>query len=37
MALADFAWPVDRHFNARGYAAFARAVQRGMDERGWGD
>ena len=37
VALADFAWPVDRHFNARGYAAFARAVQRGMDEQGWGD
>jgi hypothetical protein len=26
LEIAQFSWPIDKHFNARGYAAFARAV-----------
>jgi lysophospholipase L1-like esterase len=34
LELEEFAWPIDGHFNARGYAALARCVERALLEPG---
>jgi len=32
LEVRDYSWPIDMHYNARGYAAFARAVARLLNE-----
>ena len=34
LALHEYSWPIDRHYNARGYAVLAELVERELVEGG---